>query len=345
MIIALIDEAVCAGARLKKACAVVGLCHRTLQRWRKSGAVGDLRAGPKRTPSNKLSEQERQNVLAAANRPEYRELSPKQIVPRLADDNEYIASESTFYRILREEGQLAHRRSSAPKKHSRPQEFVATGPGQVMTWDITYLPASIRGIFFYLYLFMDIWSRKIVGWEVHESESPQHAATLITQIIANEGLGADTVVLHADNGGPMKGATMLATLHRLGVTPSFSRPHVSDDNPFSEALFGTFKGRPGYAGRRFEDITAARQWVEEFVTWYNHSHLHSSIEFVTPADRHDGNDIAILDGRRALYAQARANTPQRWSRHHRPWQRPEVVVLNPRKNTIKIIKKTKFVVG
>jgi len=136
-------------------------------------------------------------------------------------------------------------------------------------------------------------------------------------------------VLHADNGGPMKGATMVATLERLGVLASFSRPGVSDDNPFSEALFRTLKYRPGYPTQPFADLVAARAWVEAFVEWYNTQHLHSAIRFVTPADRHAGRDIALLVARRAVYARAQRRTPARWSGMIRDWTPIPTVRLNP----------------
>lgn len=340
MSIELIDEAVSSGARLFRACEILGLSKRTVKRWRGSPTVGDLRAGPKTVPANKLSQTARARILKVVNLPAYRDSSPKVIVPKLADNGEYMCSESTVYRILREDKALTHRSSARNRqKRHKPDEYCASGPGQVMSWDITYLPATVRGHFFYLYLILDVWSRKIVGWEVHESESMEFASELISQVAHDEGLVAKAAVLHADNGGPMKGATMLATLERLGVAASFSRPRVSNDNPFSESLFGTFKGRPGYPQRRFDSIYEAQAWVNQFVAWYNHQHLHSAIGFVTPADRHAGRDIAILAARRDVYAKARAKNPNRWSQHHRAWHRPESVFLNPDKTTLNRMKK------
>jgi putative transposase len=166
-------------------------------------------------------------------------LPPCKIVPQLADTGQYIASESTFYRILREEKQLTHRQLSRPAKHSKPEAYIATSANQVWTWDITYLPSQTRGLYFYLYLIVDIFSRKIVGWSVHDVELSDLAASLIKQACLDENIPQGQVVLHSDNGGPMKGMTMRAMLESLGVLPSFSRPSVSDDNPYSEALFRT----------------------------------------------------------------------------------------------------------
>jgi transposase InsO family protein len=268
-------------------------------------------------------------VVDAANRPEYRDLSPQQIVPQLADKGVYLASESTFYRILREEDALHHREPSRPRSATRPREHIATGPLEVWSWDITYLRSAVRGAFYYLYLIEDIWSRKIVGWAVHEEESMDLSARLIDETATRLGCDRSGLVLHSDNGGPMKGSTMLATLQRLGIVESFSRPHVSDDNPYSEALFRTLKYRPAYPRGAFASIAAARQWVEDFVAWYNTEHLHSAISFVTPEDRHTGEDQAILVRRREIYEAARKRKPERWSGKSRSWERVEVVKLNP----------------
>ena len=328
MIIGLVDEAVTRGARQSKACAVLGLDPRTLQRWT-AGAVEDQRRGPKRSPENKLSEVERKQVLAVVNRPQHRDLSPNQIVPRLADNDTYLASESTMYRILREEKQLAHRGRARPREHRRPASHVASAPGQVWTWDITYLRSPIRGVFFYLYLIMDVWSRRIVGWDVQEQELAELAAPLFEKSYRNEGIENGVLVLHADNGGPMKGGTMLSTLQRLGVATSFSRPRVSDDNPYSESLFKTMKYRPDYSGEPFLTIEDAHAWVTRFVAWYNLEHRHSAIRFVTPQQRHDGTHLAVLDRRRKVYEAARERCPERWTGNCRNWSTPKTVELNP----------------
>ncbi len=329
MILDLVEEAVHAGARIEAACDMLGLSLRTVQRWQTQGSGEDLRCGPKRAPANKLSEPERRKIVKVATSPEYRDLSPKQIVPRLADQGLYIASESSFYRTLHAEHMLHHRERSKPASGHRPSEHVATGPWQVGSWDITYLKTDVPGVFLYLYMVMDVWSRKIVGWAVHDSESKELAADLVRKIAADAGVDLCGWVLHADNGGPMKGSTMVATLQKLGVIPSFSRPHVSDDNPFSESLFRTMKYRPCYPTGGFATIELARAWVQGFVTWYNTEHLHSGITYVTPADRHAGRDEEILANRRRVYEDARRRNPSRWSRHTRRWQRVDVVCLNP----------------
>jgi transposase InsO family protein len=301
-----------------------------LQRWRQHCDGGeDRRRGPKTAPGNKLTAFERARVLEIANSAEYRDLSPKQIVPLLADKGLFVASESSFYRILRQADELTHREPSRPRSRHKPRGYEANGPLQVWTWDITYLRSAVVGIYYYLYLFVDVWSRKIVGWRVEESESMEVSSELIRSICAELGIDPDGLVVHSDNGGPMKGSTMLATLERLGIIASFSRPSVSDDNPYSEALFRTLKYRPWYPSRPFESIEEARAWVASFVTWYNEEHLHSAIGFVTPQDRHTGRDEAILAKRREVYEEARQRHPERWSGHTRNWDRVEVVRLNP----------------
>jgi putative transposase len=328
MTLKLVDDAVADGARRDAACQAIGLSARTVERWR-DGKVEDQRRGPKKAPANKLTAEEYQAVLRIVNEPRFRDLSPNQIVPLLADEQRYVASESTMYRILRAESLLQHRgRSKAPVRRP-PKAHVATGPNQVCSWDITYLKSPIRGVFFYLYLFIDVWSRKVIGWDVHDSESSELAAAIFEKTCAAMHINPRGIVLHADNGGPMKGSTMVATLERLGVLPSYSRPHVSDDNPYSEALFRTLKYRPQYPTQPFGDIAAARMWVRHFVGWYNNEHLHSGIRFVTPCARHAGKDSVILAKRKQVYEDARRKNPSRWTTSTRNWSPVAEVYLNP----------------
>jgi len=330
MILGLLDEAVTAGARLWRACEVIGLSLRTVQRWKRQSIGDDRRAGPRTSPRNALSRQERADLLALLGSPEFRDKSPNQIVPLLADRRRYVASEATMYRILREANQLKHRAASAaPSKSRRPIPKRADGPGQVWSWDITYLRSEMKGRFHYLYLLLDVWSRAIVGFAVHDEELGEHSARLVSEAARIHGVVGADLVLHSDNGAPMKCATMLAKLQHLGIAASFSRPSVSNDNPFSESLFRTAKYRPEFPQRPFASLEAARAWAAGFVAWYNDEHLHSAISFVTPNDRHDGRDIEILERRRAVYHDARRRNPARWSGQPRRWTRDDVVVLNP----------------
>lgn len=343
MILELIAEARAAGARLGPCCEVVELDVRTVQRWLKWGPDGgeDRRRGPLTPPANRLSEPERQRILEVVNSPEFADLSPHQIVPKLADMGIYVASESTIFRLLREEKLNVHRgRARAPTRR-RPDEHVASGPNQVWCWDITYLCSPIAGTFFYLYLFLDVWSRKIVGWDVLDAESNEAAASLFVDICEQNDVDPEGLVLHSDNGGPMKGATMLATLQKLGVVTSFSRPHVSDDNAYAEALFRTAKYRPTYPDGPFASLQAARAWLERFVAWYNEAHLHSGIRFVTPAQRHAGLDVEILAHRDAVYERAKQSHPERWSGKTRNWEPVDTVHLNPRRDGTTRIEETR----
>ncbi len=330
MILEYIDEAVAGGARQSEASRILGLDERTVQRWRRQGLEGDRRRGPNTTPGNKLTRAERENVLETVNSREFRDLSPKQIVPMLASRGEYMASESTIYRILREEKQLAHRERSRPAtKRHKPDELVATGPNETWSWDITYMRTSVRGLFYYLYMTIDVWSRKVVAWQVHEEESSENASRLLSEAYRREGVIPGSLALHADNGSPMKGATLLATLQRLGVATSFSRPSVSNDNPYSESLFRTMKYRPAYPSGSFESIEQAKEWVAAFVRWYNNEHLHSSIRFIAPDDRHSSRELETLLRRKETYEEARARHPERWSGNIRNWEPIKEVILNP----------------
>ncbi len=336
-ILRLISEAQVSGTRQSKACDIIGISAKTIQRWGQPDNVEDGRLDAKHEPANKLTAWERQRLIKVANEPDYADLPPNKLVPKLADEGHYLASESTFYRVLKKEGQLSHRQKAKPTRQvKKPKALTATAPNQLYSWDITYLPTLIKGLFLTLYLVMDIYSRKIIGWQVYAEESSALAADLMTDICHREGIERHQVTLHSDNGSPMKGATMLATLQHLGVVPSFSRPSVSNDNPYSESLFRTLKYRPEYPEQAFTDLQAARIWVEGFVAWYNTVHLHSAIQFVTPEQRHTGEDETILSKRKQVYRQAKAENPSRWSGDIRNWEPVKEVHLNPEKQKTEI---------
>jgi len=339
-IIALINESLASGTCQSQACKIIGISVRTLQRWKQSDHAQDGRIKANHEPGNKLTAIERQLIIQTANKPEYANLPPSKIVPKLADEGVYIASESTFYRVLKEANQQHHRQKAKPDRQvKKPRALTATGPNQIFTWDITYLPTQVKGIFLYLYLVMDIYSRKIVGWQVHEEESSTLASTLMIDICQRERISSHQVTLHSDNGSPMKGATMLATLQELGVVPSFSRPSVSNDNPYSESLFRTLKYRPEYPEKPFSSLLSARVWVQGFVYWYNFEHLHSAIRFVTPVQRHTGEDFEILEKRKRVYEQAKLKKPERWSGETRNWKPVARVYLNPEKQELGPVEK------
>jgi putative transposase len=324
-----VADAVLQGARLGPAARVLGLTARTIQRWVQQGGGVDRRHRPLQSPANKLTSAERQEILSIANAPQYRDLSPKQIVPRLADEGRYLASESTFYRVLRQERQLVHRERCRPPTHRRPREKVASGPCQVWSWDITYLRSTVSGRYYYLYMILDVWSRKIMAATVFSKESGQNSALLCVEAFHRHKVNPKGLVLHSDNGSPMKGSTMLVTLQRLGVVPSFSRPGVSNDNPFSESLFRTLKYRPEYPSHPFASEFQAQRWVDAFVHWYNTEHLHSEIRFVTPDERHYGVEITKLQKRKEVYKLAKQKNPSRWTGKTRNWEPVGLVRLNP----------------
>jgi len=332
----LINEARENGSRLKPACNELGITSRTYQRWTKNGDVKkDQRPIVKRKePKNKLSKKEREKIIEVSNSKEYADLPPSKIVPKLADEGEYIASESTFYRVLNEEKLSTHRtKSKEPVKREVPTH-IATAPNQVWTWDITWLNAFIKGKFFRLYMIIDMFSRLIVAHEVWETEKAEYSQRLIRKATLSQEIATEKdkpLVLHSDNGSPMKAATFLTTLEKLGVQSSFSRPRVSNDNPYSESLFKTMKYRPVYPDKGFKDLNKAREWISEFVDWYNNIHLHSGINFVTPYQRHYGLDIDIMKKRIETYKKAKQAHPERWSGDIRDWSLPEYVTLNPMK--------------
>ena len=340
----LIEEAKRNGARQRKVCRELGISERTLQRWKdESTPLEDQRSIAKRpAPKNKLSEQEIKEILTVVNRPEFQSLPPSQIVPILADKGVYIASESTFYRVLKSHHMQHHRgRSKAPC--NRPiSTHNATSPNQVWMWDITWLPGPARDIYFYLYLIIDLYSRKIISWDIWLKESAEHASMLVRRGVLAEKITVSTkqpLVLHSDNGSPMKGASLLETLYTLGITPSRSRPRVSNDNPYAESIFRTCKYRPNYPASGFTDITQARKWVLSFVKWYNAEHRHSGLNFVTPNQRHTGMDKMILEKRRGLYEKAKSAHPERWSKGIRNWTLPDEVWLNPERGNTTIEQK------
>ena len=328
------------GARLRLACEVAGIDVRTLQRWKCGDGLlaGDGRPDAVRPlPAHALTPRERQRLLEVANEPRFADMPPARIVPALADEGVYLASESSLQRVLRAQGQTQHRgRARSPRKSRPPTTHVAGAPRQLWCWDMTFLPAAVLGRWFYLYLILDVYSRKIVGFEVHDSDDADHAAHLLKRTALAEGIHAmaNKPVLHGDNGSTLKATSVLAMLYWLGVKPSYSRPRVSDDNAFVESLFRTAKYRPEFPDRGFADLGAARAWAAHFVHWYNHEHRHSGIRYVSPAQRHAGADREILAARHELYMQARARNPRRWSGATRNWTPIEAVTLNPERDSV-----------
>lgn len=329
----MIREAAAAGSRLHRACAELGLSLRTFQRWVGAGdemVKADSRTTSERPePANKLSEDERAQILSVANSEEFASLPPSQIVPTLADRGEYVASESSFYRVLKQASQQHHRGRAKKPSGRVVTSHCADGPNQVWSWDITWLPAAVKGQYHYWYMVLDVFSRKIVAHEVHAAESAELASQMMRRASLAEGLAGRRLVLHSDNGSAMKGSTMLAMLDQLGVAPSFSRPRVSNDNAYAESLFRTCKYRPDYPSKPFGSLEEARAWTQKFVRWYNNEHKHSSLKFVTPAQRHSGLADAIFKRRDDVYQAAKNRNPRRWTQGTRNWELDNQVWLNP----------------
>ncbi len=292
------------------------------------------------TPLHALSGVERPRIVAVPNEPRFADMPPARIVPALADEGVYLASEASFRRVLRAYGQMSRRGRARPPRTPRPPTtHIARQPGDVWCWDVTFLPTQVQGRWFYLYLILDLFSHKIVGWEVHDSNSAEHAAHLARRTVLAEGVHARPTrptrpLLHGDNGATVKATTVLAMLHWLGIKPSYSRPRVSDDNAFAEALFRTAKYRPDFPATGFADLQAAREWAVCFAQWYNHEHRHSGIRYVTSAQHHAGQDGLMLAGRHALYQAARESNPRRWSRQTRNWIPIGAVTLNPERDIV-----------
>jgi transposase InsO family protein len=287
----------------------------------------------RQAPANKLTEEEYNRILEICHSPEFSEDSPDKIVPKLADEGRYIASESTFYRVLRSAKEAKRRgRNKQSIKKNPPESYIAEASCEVWSWDITWLPGPVKGLFFYLYMIMDIYSRKIVGWEVYENEKSELAASVLHKAVLRERCIGTPVVLHSDNGSPMKGNTMLEMMSHLDIKPSRNRPGVSNDNPYSESLFHTLKYCPAYPEKGFRNIEESRQWVKDFTDWYNDCHLHSGISFVTPNQRHTGQDFEILRKRKEVYEAAKSVYPKRWSGETRNWTHKSQVKLNPLKS-------------
>jgi len=326
-ILRLVGKAMAAGASMRAACDALGVSKRTVQRWAKNPRE-DGRRKNRLPKTNALSAQERRQIVQISCSREFRDTSPNVIVAILAERGQYVASERTFYRVLRSEGLMTRRgRAKAPER-KRPDELTADAPNQVWSWDISALPSFVHGLFFRLYLMLDIWDRSIVGWAVHDVEDGVLAGDMLRETCTRLGIEPKSIVLHMDNGAAMTSAEFLSALHAWG-RPSYSRPGVSDDNPFSESIFKTAKYCPAYPGR-FATIEEVRAWVAAFVEWYNYHHRHSGIGFVTPMERRTGKDIAVLDARRATYRAAQARHPERWARHTRKWDSERTVTLNGR---------------
>ena len=326
----LILEANKDGARIWKACEALDISVSTFERWRR-GNYSDNRKGAVKVIARKLREDEEQKILDISCSKKFKDDNPYKIHASLLNSGIYIASISTFYRVLKKESLLHHRGNTRTgTSHNKPPELVATGPNQVWTWDITWLPSSIRGIFYYSYTIIDIWDRSIVKWAIHDREADFLAQELFQS--AFEENGYPNVFVHSDNGNPMKGISLMALFYDLGISNSYSRPRVSDDNPFIESWFKTLKYHVSYPGK-FKSIALAREWFAGFVHNYNTAHSHSGLNFITPNQVRNGEYKSIVNKRNKTMIKAQKKNPLRWSNHVKQIPENHIVYLNPSADT------------
>jgi putative transposase len=268
-----------------------------------------------------LSALERAAILAQLHCERFADMAPAEVWATLLDEGVYLGSISTFYRLLRESGETRERRAQATHPAKVKPELAAGAPNAVWSWDITKLRGPAKWTYYHLYVILDIFSRYVVGWMVATRESATLAETLIRQTCAKQGIGRDQLSIHADRGSSMTSKPVAFLLADLGVTQSHSRPHVSDDNPFSEAQFKTLKYRPGFPAR-FDSIQAARAHCQAFFAWYNDEHRHTGIGLHTPADIHYGLAEQIREKRAGVLDAAYTAHPERFVR--KPPRPPEL---------------------
>lgn len=301
---------------------ILELDRRTIQNWRRHGCR-DRRKGSQRFVPHRLTEDEEQRVLTLAFSPEFAGSTPEQIVATIAARGVYIASARTFYRLLAKHKALAHRRESRkPRKPVRPVYRDVTASNQVWSWDITWLKTEVAGIFLYAYTIIDVYDRSIVGWIIETTESEEHATQLFRRTIRNTGVCP--VIVHADNGNPMREMTLAVFLDALQVTRSYSRPRYSNDNAHIESWHKTLKYTVGYPSK-FTSINHARVWYADFVHWYNTRHQHSGIGYVTPQKMRSGEAWQIFEARNKTLEEARKLNPTRWRQAKVRVYKPDIV--------------------
>jgi putative transposase len=313
---------------VRRACQALGLSHQTLYRSRR---VGQVRGPAKNTPGHRraLNSEEKAQVRNSLNSERFVDQAPREIYATLLDEGTYLCSVSSMYRILRENQEVCERRNQLRHPAFAKPELLATGPNQVWTWDITKLLGPVKWTYFYLYVLLDLFSRFVVGWLIAPRESTELAEVLIAETSARQNIQPQQLTLHADRGAAMVAKPLAALLADLGVSESHSRPHVSNDNPFSEAQFKTMKYQPTYP-RRFGSLPDARSWAHGFFPWYNFEHHHSGLGLMTPAAVHFGQAAQLLQHRQAVLQQAFVLHPQRFVKGvPKPPTLPTAVWINP----------------
>ena len=293
---------------IEATCAALDVCRATFYRRRRPPVFGPVRRA---TPRRALSPEERDTTLAVLHEDRFADLAPAQVYATLLDEDRYLCSERTMYRILAASDEVCERRAQLMHPRYAAPELLATRPNQLWSWDITKLKGPATWSYFYLYVIIDVFSRYVVGWMVAPRESATLAERLIGETCVRQGIERGQLTIHADRGSSMRSKLVAQLLADLGVTKTHSRPHVSNDNPFSEAGFKTLKYRPNFP-ERFGCIEDARAYCVDFFAWYNGEHYHSGLGLQTPADVHHGRAQQRVEQRAAVLAAAHAAHPERF---------------------------------
>jgi len=315
---------------LRECCRALGLARATVYRTR---APVQKRAARRKSP-RALSSAETQTVLQTLHSERFVDQAPAQVVATLLDEGSYLCSERTMYRVLDANGEIRERRDQLRHPSYQKPELLATGPNQLWSWDITKLPGPAKWSYWYLYVILDVYSRLVVGWMVADRESAVLASELIQTTCQRQGITPGQLTLHADRGASMRSKPVALLLADLGVTKTHSRPHTSDDNPYSESQFKTLKYRPG-CPVRFGSLQHARQWASELMLWYNTQHHHSGLGLMTPEQVHYGQAHAVWQQRSAVLQAAQAVHPERFVRGiPQPPPLPTAVWINQPKEIV-----------
>lgn len=313
------------------ACAALAVPRSSLYRQRQPVAASVAPTPLRPVPARTLSETEKGLVRDLLNSERFQDQPPREIYATLLDERQYHCSWRTMYRILAEHAEVRERRDQLRHPNYRRPELLATGPKQLWSWDISKLRGPSKGIYYYLYVVLDVFSRYIPGWLIAERESAELAEELLGETCRKQGIAAGQLTIHADRGSPMLAKPVAQLMADLGVQKSHSRPHVSNDNPYSEAQFRTLKYCPAYPDR-FGSVADARQWGQDFFAWYNDEHHHTSLALLTPADVHHGRAAALLAERQAVLQRAYAAHPERFVKGAPTVpQLPTAVWINPPK--------------
>jgi putative transposase len=315
----------------KPACEALGVPRSNLYRRRRPATDRQSQARP--APPRALSPAEQTQVRDTLNSERFRDLAPREVYATLLDEGQYYCCWRTMYRILAQHAEVRERRDQLRHPAYTKPELMATGPKQVWSWDITQLRGPSKGLYYYLYVILDIFSRYVVGWMMAERQTAALAQQMITETCAKQAIEGGCLTIHADNGGAMTAKPIALLLADLGVTKSHSRPHVSDDNPYSEAQFKTLKYHPEYP-ERFGSLADARAWARRFFGWYNDEHHHTALGLLTPADVQHGRTAAVLAKRQEVLQRAYEAHPERFVKGAPvPLEPPAVVWINPPKHS------------